>query len=44
MNDSRTMSKIFTADQPQNTKDSSTKVLALSVPPNPNTSICFSYF
>ena len=44
MNDSKTMSKIFTADQPQNTKDSSTKVLALSVPPNPNTSICFSCF
>ena len=44
MNDSKTMSKIFTADQPQNTKDSSIKVLALSVPPNPNTSICFSCF
>jgi len=25
MNDSKTMSKIFTADQPQNTKDSSIK-------------------
>ena len=44
MNDSKTMSKIFTADQPQNTKDSSIKVLALSVPPNPNTSSCYSYF
>ena len=31
MNDSKTMSKIFISDHPQNTKDSSIKVLALSV-------------
>jgi len=44
MNDSKTMSKIFTADQPQKTKDSSIKVLALSVPPNPDISIAFPVF
>jgi hypothetical protein len=43
MNDSKTMSKIFTADQPQNTNDS-IKVLALSVPPNSDKVFAFPVF